>query len=499
MTAIAASFTHRALPSSAGFPPHPPTKTFPYAENPFKGFSATYFFSHLKEEDPDLGYHPIPNLDFIKAPASSLSRFDLDYPLISQESLWEGCDIEIVRDDIAPLLPHQIRTKDAVACRYLMSAILASKTSIVLPEDETFRTMLLKQMIALLTRPSGRLILFSAANSDLPIHFQIGTKAKAHSDRDHHLISLPPVIITQIVVKGPIGRSIMQATDFIVLGHELLHILHDDAHINDSLSKITTYSSYDDYFGNYEEKLTVIGVPGRNFVCENSLHYEFNRPQRILYATSSFPCYDGSSPEKLNTERIDGYTRLENAVKLEIDEEITRLLAYGASPSMGLYIALRKRNIRIFRLLLEGGADPNYITREGIPILHMAVLHGFDPAIEMLLNFGADPNQPDFKGATPLYRALFSSYSVGVSLLLSYGAKTVGKYKKFKSPLHAAVMVSDPICTELLLHYRAQLTVSVNRALKALSCSIRLPLEQKRRIFQIKTVISKYLRNIGKG
>ena len=50
------------------------------------------------------------------------------------------------------------------------------------------------------------------------------------------------------------------------------------------------------------------------------------------------------------------------------------------------------RNIDVTRLLLECGADVNYITmRYGTP-LHRAAQHGYNNIVRLLLEYGADPN-----------------------------------------------------------------------------------------------------------
>ena len=53
-------------------------------------------------------------------------------------------------------------------------------------------------------------------------------------------------------------------------------------------------------------------------------------------------------------------------------------------------------------ILLNAGADPNILFRDGLTILHCALLANTRGFIKTLLDAGADPNKPNEFGETPL-------------------------------------------------------------------------------------------------
>lgn len=56
-------------------------------------------------------------------------------------------------------------------------------------------------------------------------------------------------------------------------------------------------------------------------------------------------------------------------------------------------------------LLLDKGANPNILSREGMPMLYFAVKQGDIGVIKMLLEKNADVNVRYRHGKTPLFRA----------------------------------------------------------------------------------------------
>ena len=80
---------------------------------------------------------------------------------------------------------------------------------------------------------------------------------------------------------------------------------------------------------------------------------------------------------------------LEYRVNPNLGETRNRVLIHwGNTPPL----FVTNRNIDVTRLLLEGGADVNYMTmRYGTP-LHRAAQHGYNNVVRLLLEHGADPN-----------------------------------------------------------------------------------------------------------
>ena len=92
---------------------------------------------------------------------------------------------------------------------------------------------------------------------------------------------------------------------------------------------------------------------------------------------------------------------------------------YGESP---LAFAVDKNQLEVAELLLEHGADPNYIKVHG-SILHLAVFSKRTRFIPTLLRYGADLNYQNIEdGSTALYIASFLGDLEIVTFLVSRGA-----------------------------------------------------------------------------
>ena len=66
-------------------------------------------------------------------------------------------------------------------------------------------------------------------------------------------------------------------------------------------------------------------------------------------------------------------------------------------------LAVRYRNLRALRILLENGSDPNFTTKYDTTALHIAVYYRSYESIFDLLYFGAEPNQQSTGGNTCLH------------------------------------------------------------------------------------------------
>jgi ankyrin repeat protein len=111
----------------------------------------------------------------------------------------------------------------------------------------------------------------------------------------------------------------------------------------------------------------------------------------------------------------------------------------GWSP---LHFASAYGNLDRLKLLLEHGADPNYMTPGKTP-LHCACETGNLPIIEVLIEGGADPNaltfDPEREGMCPLYIAYIFGHRHILKRLGQLGAKMNGQI----SELHLAVLFSE--------------------------------------------------------
>ncbi len=115
-----------------------------------------------------------------------------------------------------------------------------------------------------------------------------------------------------------------------------------------------------------------------------------------------------------------------------------------------LHLAAAGYRVRIVRLLLDAGADPNATGnhRRSGPLHYAADGYIIGPAwdpkpqvktIRCLLNAGADVNAQDKNGATPLHRAVRTRCSAAVKCLLEEGANPMLQNKPGSTPFHLAV------------------------------------------------------------
>ena len=107
-----------------------------------------------------------------------------------------------------------------------------------------------------------------------------------------------------------------------------------------------------------------------------------------------------------------------------------RLLDQGASANTGtvrgpvLVWALTNQDVRMTRLLLERGADPNASDEEHSPLLYVAVGTGHADLVRLLLERGADVNKETFFGnERPLSAAERSGDRQIIEMLKRAGAR----------------------------------------------------------------------------
>ena len=112
-----------------------------------------------------------------------------------------------------------------------------------------------------------------------------------------------------------------------------------------------------------------------------------------------------------------------------------------------------RRRLRVAKVLLAGGADPNAVTEYGSMPLHTAVRHGNLPAVEVLLENGADPNAKTGGGVTPLHVAVKTEV---VKVLLAAGADPNAQDSDGDTPLRYAADRGTIEIIKLLLAAGAQ-------------------------------------------
>ncbi|CAM9733023.1 unnamed protein product [Lampetra fluviatilis] len=103
-----------------------------------------------------------------------------------------------------------------------------------------------------------------------------------------------------------------------------------------------------------------------------------------------------------------------------------------------LHIAAHYGNVNVARLLLECGADPNYMANNGISPLHVAAKRGHSELVTLLLSQGGNIDARTRDGLTPLHCAARSGHDGTLEILLEQGAPILAKTKNGLSPLHMA-------------------------------------------------------------
>ena len=158
------------------------------------------------------------------------------------------------------------------------------------------------------------------------------------------------------------------------------------------------------------------------------------------------------------------------------------------------------------RLLLNNGADPNYVLENGYSILMMFAIRGFRDIVNILLEHGVNPNFQDQYGHTALMYCIYNeeneiiidllkngadpdikddkqntalcmAMKKGlveiVKILLEYGANPNEKTTEEETPLIIAVKYGYIDIVKLLLEYGADAGIEDNSGETALYYSIR--------------------------
>ncbi|MCJ1316835.1 hypothetical protein MMC15_002156 [Xylographa vitiligo] len=113
--------------------------------------------------------------------------------------------------------------------------------------------------------------------------------------------------------------------------------------------------------------------------------------------------------------------------------------AQGQNKSTPLYYAASSREDlnrtengeNITKFLLELGADPNLLNKEGRGPLHEAALHNHTKTLKLLLKHGADPTTADQLGYTPLLSAIKYKSRDTASILLDMNISDPAKRKSY--------------------------------------------------------------------
>lgn len=141
--------------------------------------------------------------------------------------------------------------------------------------------------------------------------------------------------------------------------------------------------------------------------------------------------------------------------------EVRKLLALGVSPNSltndhqmsVLMQAAGAGKIWMVRILLENGANPNYVNPQSKTVLHVAAAEGTADVVKALLDAGASPHAQGSNGATALHDAVWQRNADTVKALLpSYQALNFNPDGQRNGyPLHMAVCDGNREIVKLFL------------------------------------------------
>ena len=164
----------------------------------------------------------------------------------------------------------------------------------------------------------------------------------------------------------------------------------------------------------------------------------------------------GADVESLSA---DGKSALAWAASLGWYGIAEMLLIYGANiygtrntqRTLPLKEAAASGNLRIVRLLLVYGGNPNHRDRDGWSAIHWAAAEGHLEMVRLLLDFGADIDAFSFYGTSPLHCAANGGHASIVNLLLQDHANPLKSTNHGWTALHHAAFMGHSHVVQGLL------------------------------------------------
>jgi ankyrin repeat protein len=112
---------------------------------------------------------------------------------------------------------------------------------------------------------------------------------------------------------------------------------------------------------------------------------------------------------------------------------------------------VKNGNIEVVKMLLEKGANPRAVTKDGRTPLYVASRNGYLEIAKMLLGKGADAAAADNEGVTPLHAASGYGHLEIAKMLLEKGVGAAVATKSGWTPLHAVSMGGHLKIAKMLL------------------------------------------------
>lgn len=159
-----------------------------------------------------------------------------------------------------------------------------------------------------------------------------------------------------------------------------------------------------------------------------------------------------SKRAELNTQDRQGKTAVEHAAYNGHFEVVSKLLEFDIDASNGLSIAASTGHSKIVELLLNAGKDSD----EDLALIE-AARSGFEDIVTILLERGADLNFMDDKHMTALHFAAAEGRTEMTELLLMNGSNIQAQDRKGRTALYLAAEKGDEPTVKILAEYGAEI------------------------------------------
>lgn len=171
-----------------------------------------------------------------------------------------------------------------------------------------------------------------------------------------------------------------------------------------------------------------------------------------------------------------GYFPLHWAAALGHSGVVKILLENAADPNVrnddGLTPLLLTRDKESVNLLLEYGADLNFMDTSGRTVLHETAGGNYLELVEILLANGAEVDVKDIAGSTPLHIAAASNRYHTAERLITAKAEVNARDDSGDTPLHKAARERCPECIRILLENSANVNAMDSRGRTALHFTV---------------------------
>ena len=452
--------------------------------NPYSHLIPTTIVSTLQDTKQPSGYAPLPTV-----PRHAIPRIHhggekhiaaLKHQAISSiksNALFSGSDVEIVSDDCKKPRLQQIRKSDAQAAIKLFARINKGTTSITFGDKPEFKQECLGLIRQLMLRPSGRLLIESLAECTRPVVLIPGEEyATEISEENKYVIFLKLDQLSYNICQKPSGEKLIEETPaYISFGHEAIHVLHRDWQRNFPprsyersllITNLTGRSHLPNY-ATYEEQFTIHGLEGENILCENTLRYEFDLPERCSHVGSIYPPYEDKYRDQIHNTNHEGINWIQNAAELGLVSEVKKLIEAGANPVDGWISAIGQSQFEVIEYFLKmEGFDPLVKNEDGATAVHIAAMHDQYKVLDLFQQLGFDLAQTDSTGRLPIHYAANGNNPHSIYFLIKSGSNPVNaKTNERESPLSLAAESISLDSVKILLHCKARVTESVIDAL----------------------------------